>query len=73
MFPLFSRERNKIYAEICNAKIGSEYFEDKMVQTISGAAKTKEVQCEAITTAEKGKPGRKGIFYFCLLLPLPEL
>ncbi|KAF4791512.1 WD repeat-containing protein 78 [Turdus rufiventris] len=46
-------ERNKIYAEICNAKIGSEYFEDKMVQTISGAAKTKEVQCEAITTAEK--------------------
>uniref|UniRef100_A0A8C3TQ61 Dynein axonemal intermediate chain 4 n=1 Tax=Catharus ustulatus TaxID=91951 RepID=A0A8C3TQ61_CATUS len=47
-------ERNKIYAEICNAKIGSEYFEDKMVQTISGAAKTKEVQCEAITMAEKG-------------------
>ncbi|NXA66410.1 WDR78 protein, partial [Mohoua ochrocephala] len=47
-------ERNKIYVEICNAKIGSEYFEDKMVQTISGAAKTKEVQCETITTAEKG-------------------
>ncbi|NWY72126.1 WDR78 protein, partial [Erithacus rubecula] len=47
-------ERNKIYAEICNAKIGSEYFEEKMVQTISGAAKTKEVQCETITMAEKG-------------------
>ncbi|NXR22820.1 WDR78 protein, partial [Cinclus mexicanus] len=47
-------ERNKIYAEVCNAKIGSEYFEEKMVQTISGAAKTKEVQCETITTAEKG-------------------
>ncbi|NXH54397.1 WDR78 protein, partial [Rhabdornis inornatus] len=47
-------ERNKIYAEICNAKIGSEYFEEKMVQTISGAAKTKEVQCETITVAEKG-------------------
>ncbi|NWU32344.1 WDR78 protein, partial [Dyaphorophyia castanea] len=47
-------ERNKIYVEICNAKIDSEYFEEKMVQTISGAAKTKEVQCEAITVAEKG-------------------
>ncbi|XP_014746584.1 PREDICTED: WD repeat-containing protein 78 [Sturnus vulgaris] len=47
-------ERNKIYAEICNAKIDSEYFEEKMVQTISGAAKTKEVQCEKITVAEKG-------------------
>ncbi|NXM61673.1 WDR78 protein, partial [Illadopsis cleaveri] len=47
-------ERNKIYAEICNAKINSESFEEKMVQTISGAAKTKEVQCETITVAEKG-------------------
>ncbi|NWU43233.1 WDR78 protein, partial [Hylia prasina] len=47
-------ERNKIYTEICNAKTDSEYFEEKMVQTISGAAKTKEVQCETITTAEKG-------------------
>ncbi|NXH87487.1 WDR78 protein, partial [Edolisoma coerulescens] len=51
-------ERNKIYVEICNAKIDSEYFEEKMVQTISGAAKTKEVQCETITMAEKGKPGQ---------------
>ncbi|NWR24751.1 WDR78 protein, partial [Emberiza fucata] len=50
-------ERNKIYAEICEAKIGSEYFEEKIVQTFSGAAKTKEVQCETITVAEKGKPG----------------
>ncbi|NXY56134.1 WDR78 protein, partial [Callaeas wilsoni] len=47
-------ERNKIYVEMCNAKIGSEYFEEKMVQTISGGAKTKEVQCETITMAEKG-------------------
>ncbi|NXO46006.1 WDR78 protein, partial [Locustella ochotensis] len=47
-------ERNKIYAEICKAKIDSENFVEKMVQTISGAAKTKEVQCEAISVAEKG-------------------
>ncbi|NXI16062.1 WDR78 protein, partial [Irena cyanogastra] len=47
-------ERNKIYEEICKAKIDSEYFEEKRVQTISGAAKSKEVQCETISTAEKG-------------------
>ncbi|XP_071293043.1 dynein axonemal intermediate chain 4 isoform X2 [Agelaius tricolor] len=47
-------ERNKIYTEICEAKIDSEYFEEKIVQTFSGAAKTKEVQCETITVAEKG-------------------
>ncbi|XP_066412223.1 dynein axonemal intermediate chain 4 [Molothrus aeneus] len=47
-------ERNKIYTEICKAKIDSEYFEEKIVQTFSGAAKTKEVQCETITVAEKG-------------------
>ncbi|NXY09789.1 WDR78 protein, partial [Pteruthius melanotis] len=51
-------ERNKIYVEICNAKVGSDYFEEKMVQTISGASKTKEVQCETIAVAEKGKPGQ---------------
>ncbi|KAF2978404.1 hypothetical protein EK904_005498 [Melospiza melodia maxima] len=47
-------ERNKIYTELCEAKIDSEYFEEKIAQTFSGAAKTKEVQCEAITVAEKG-------------------
>ncbi|NWR42257.1 WDR78 protein, partial [Regulus satrapa] len=47
-------ERNQIYTEMCKAKIDSEYFEEKMVQTISGAAKTKEVQCEPVTMAEKG-------------------
>nr|XP_026654709.1 WD repeat-containing protein 78 [Zonotrichia albicollis] len=47
-------ERNKIYTELCEAKIDSEYFEEKIVQTFSGAAKTKEVQCEPITVAEKG-------------------
>ncbi|NWW76727.1 WDR78 protein, partial [Climacteris rufus] len=47
-------ERNKIYVELCSSKSGSENFEEKMVQTLSGAAKTKEVQCETITMEEKG-------------------
>ncbi|NWT21246.1 WDR78 protein, partial [Vireo altiloquus] len=47
-------ERNKIYEEICNARVDSDNFEEKMVQTISGAVKTKEVQCETIAVADKG-------------------
>ncbi|NXY26918.1 WDR78 protein, partial [Atrichornis clamosus] len=47
-------ERNKIYVDLCNAKSGSEHFVEKMVQTLSGAAKTKEVQCETITMEDKG-------------------
>ncbi|NWV61250.1 WDR78 protein, partial [Malurus elegans] len=48
------QERNRIYVQICHAKVDSEDFEEKMVQTLGGAAKTKEVQCETINTAEKG-------------------
>ncbi|NXE99569.1 WDR78 protein, partial [Menura novaehollandiae] len=47
-------ERNKIYTDVCNAKGGSESFVERMVQTFSGAAKTKEVQCEPITMEDKG-------------------
>ncbi|NXK31965.1 WDR78 protein, partial [Piprites chloris] len=47
-------ERNKIYVDICKTKAGSERFEERMVQTLAGAAKNKEVQCEAIITEDKG-------------------
>ncbi|XP_017661232.1 PREDICTED: WD repeat-containing protein 78 isoform X3 [Lepidothrix coronata] len=47
-------ERNKIYADICKTKAGSERFEERMVQTLAGAAKNKEVQCETIIMEDKG-------------------
>ncbi|XP_064520994.1 dynein axonemal intermediate chain 4 isoform X4 [Pseudopipra pipra] len=47
-------ERNKIYADMCKAKASSERFEERMVQTLAGAAKNKEVQCETIIMEDKG-------------------
>ncbi|XP_051653985.1 dynein axonemal intermediate chain 4 isoform X3 [Manacus candei] len=47
-------ERNKIYADMCKTKAGSERFEERMVQTLAGAAKNKEVQCETIIMEDKG-------------------
>ncbi|XP_027550273.1 WD repeat-containing protein 78 isoform X3 [Neopelma chrysocephalum] len=47
-------ERNKIYVDICKTKAGSERFEERMVQTLAGAAKNKEVQCETIIMEDKG-------------------
>ncbi|NXK25343.1 WDR78 protein, partial [Arenaria interpres] len=47
-------ERNKIYADICKNRPGNDRFVEKMMQTINGAAKTKEVQCDQIIMEDKG-------------------
>ncbi|XP_014792749.1 PREDICTED: WD repeat-containing protein 78 [Calidris pugnax] len=47
-------ERNKIYADICKNRPGNDRFVEKMMQTINGATKTKEVQCDQIIMEEKG-------------------
>ncbi|KAJ7424877.1 WD repeat-containing protein 78 [Willisornis vidua] len=46
-------ERNKIYIDICKTKSGKDHFVERMVQTLAGAAKNKEVQCETISMADK--------------------
>ncbi|PKU32618.1 wd repeat-containing protein hypothetical protein [Limosa lapponica baueri] len=46
-------ERNKIYADICKNRPGNDRFVEKMMQTINGAAKTKEVQCDQIIMEDK--------------------
>ncbi|XP_009070087.1 PREDICTED: WD repeat-containing protein 78, partial [Acanthisitta chloris] len=46
--------RNKTYLDLCETKSGSDQFRDKMSQTLNGAAKNKEVQCETILMEEKG-------------------
>lgn len=51
----FSRERNKIYVDICKNRPGNDRFVEKMMQTINGAAKNKEVQCDKIIMEDKGK------------------
>ncbi|NXN45478.1 WDR78 protein, partial [Rhinoptilus africanus] len=47
-------ERNRIYADICKNRPGNDRFVEKMMQTINGAAKNKEVQCEQIIMEDKG-------------------
>ncbi|NWI60752.1 WDR78 protein, partial [Calyptomena viridis] len=47
-------QRNKTYVDLCKSKEGSNRFVERMVQTLDGAAKNKEVQCETITLEDKG-------------------
>ncbi|NXJ91564.1 WDR78 protein, partial [Corythaixoides concolor] len=47
-------ERNRIYVDICKNRPGSDRFVEKMVQTVNGAAKNKEVQCDKIIMEDKG-------------------
>ncbi|POI24988.1 hypothetical protein CIB84_011261 [Bambusicola thoracicus] len=47
-------ERNKIYVDICKNRPGNDSFVEKMIQTINGAAKNKEVQCDKIIMEDKG-------------------
>ncbi|XP_009882303.1 PREDICTED: WD repeat-containing protein 78 [Charadrius vociferus] len=47
-------ERNKIYVDVCKNRPGNDRFVEKMMQTINGAAKNKEVQCDKIIMEDKG-------------------
>ncbi|XP_074454526.1 dynein axonemal intermediate chain 4 [Larus michahellis] len=48
------QERNRIYADICKNRPDNDRFVEKMMQTINGAAKNKEVQCDQIIMEDKG-------------------
>uniref|UniRef100_A0A8C4W481 Dynein axonemal intermediate chain 4 n=1 Tax=Gopherus evgoodei TaxID=1825980 RepID=A0A8C4W481_9SAUR len=48
------QERNKDYIELCKNKVGNDRFVERMMQTLNGAPKTKEVQCEKILMEDKG-------------------
>ncbi|NXV92575.1 WDR78 protein, partial [Calonectris borealis] len=47
-------ERNRIYVDICKNRPGNDRFVEKMMQTVNGAAKNKEVQCDKIIMEDKG-------------------
>ncbi|KAM9129256.1 dynein axonemal intermediate chain 4 isoform 2-T2 [Pangshura tecta] len=48
------QERNKDYIELCKNRVGNDRFVERMMQTLNGAPKTKEVQCEKILMEDKG-------------------
>ncbi|NXL90955.1 WDR78 protein, partial [Alectura lathami] len=47
-------ERNRVYADICKNRPGNDRFVEKMMQTINGAAKNKEAQCDRVLVEDKG-------------------
>ncbi|NXG66327.1 WDR78 protein, partial [Hemiprocne comata] len=47
-------ERNRIYVDMCKTRPGNDHFVENMVQTINGAAKNKEVQCDRTIMEDKG-------------------
>ncbi|NXI43275.1 WDR78 protein, partial [Galbula dea] len=47
-------EQNKIYAEVCRSRAGNDCFVDRMMQTLPGARKNKEAQCDRVSMEDKG-------------------
>uniref|UniRef100_A0A8C3RLB8 Dynein axonemal intermediate chain 4 n=1 Tax=Chelydra serpentina TaxID=8475 RepID=A0A8C3RLB8_CHESE len=48
------KERNKDYIELCKNRVGNDCFVERMMQTLNGAPKNKEVQCDKILMEDKG-------------------
>ncbi|XP_062974147.1 dynein axonemal intermediate chain 4 [Elgaria multicarinata webbii] len=49
----YVRKNNIVYMELCKNRVGNDRYTDRMMQTLNGAPKTKEVQCEKIIMADK--------------------
>ncbi|XP_029142883.1 WD repeat-containing protein 78 [Protobothrops mucrosquamatus] len=47
------RKRNIAYMELCKNRIGNDQYANRMMQTLNGAPKAKEVQCDKIVMADK--------------------
>ncbi|XP_058034930.1 dynein axonemal intermediate chain 4 isoform X2 [Ahaetulla prasina] len=48
-----ARKRNIAYMELCKNRLGNDQYANRMMQTLNGAPKTKEVQCDKIVMADK--------------------
>ncbi|XP_032074016.1 WD repeat-containing protein 78 isoform X1 [Thamnophis elegans] len=47
------RKRNIAYMELCKNRIGNDQYANRTMQTLNGAPKIKEVQCDKIIMADK--------------------
>ncbi|KAH0618526.1 hypothetical protein JD844_017818 [Phrynosoma platyrhinos] len=47
------RKNNIAYMELCKNRVGNDRYTNRMMQTINGAPKTKEVQCDKIVMSDK--------------------
>uniref|UniRef100_A0A8D0UJP9 Dynein axonemal intermediate chain 4 n=1 Tax=Sus scrofa TaxID=9823 RepID=A0A8D0UJP9_PIG len=47
-------QRNKNYENLCRNRLGNDLYVERMIQTINGAPKNKDVQCDKIVKEDKG-------------------
>ncbi|KAM5323114.1 dynein axonemal intermediate chain 4 isoform 2-T2 [Glossophaga mutica] len=47
-------QRNKDYENLCRNRLGNDLYVERMMQTINGAPKNKDVQCDKIIKEDKG-------------------
>nr|KAF6384152.1 hypothetical protein mPipKuh1_018803 [Pipistrellus kuhlii] len=47
-------KRNKNYENLCKNRLGNDLYVERMMQTINGAPKNKDVQCDRIIKENKG-------------------
>ncbi|XP_066480689.1 dynein axonemal intermediate chain 4 [Tiliqua scincoides] len=47
------KKQNIAYMELCKNRVGNDRYTSRMMQTLNGAPKTKEVQCDKIIIADK--------------------
>uniref|UniRef100_A0A8C4PK86 Dynein axonemal intermediate chain 4 n=1 Tax=Equus asinus TaxID=9793 RepID=A0A8C4PK86_EQUAS len=47
-------QRNKNYEILCRNRLGNDLYVERMMQTINGAPKNKDVQCDRIIKEDKG-------------------
>lgn len=51
---IFYSQRNKNYENLCKNRLGNDLYVERMMQTINGAPKNKDVQCDRIIKENKG-------------------
>ncbi|KAM8790185.1 dynein axonemal intermediate chain 4 [Rhynchonycteris naso] len=47
-------QRNKDYENLCKNRLGNDLYVERMMQTINGAPKNKDIQCDRIIKEDKG-------------------
>lgn len=65
IYYFFYSQRNKNYETLCQNRLGNDLYVERMMQTINGAPKNKDVQCDKILKEDKGN------FCYILLGKLP--
>uniref|UniRef100_A0A8D3E9F8 Dynein axonemal intermediate chain 4 n=1 Tax=Scophthalmus maximus TaxID=52904 RepID=A0A8D3E9F8_SCOMX len=65
-------ERNRQYAEVCRNRMGNDKYMERSMQTLSGAAKDKHVQSDAVVMVNTATSASTWDIYDALCSPVPQ-